>query len=139
MKLISYFFFYTYVGIVILAGFWGAFMNANLDFQLLFGVDTNTLPDYTRINMLGQYRFLRAVELGYGVFSIIFARNIFNEKKFNALFLFIMASGVLARTVSIFAEGIPSRLMLFFLVYELVGVVMIYLYTRKRINQNGNG
>jgi hypothetical protein len=136
MKLVSYFFFYTYVGLIILAGFWGAFMNVNVDFQLLFNMNPQILPDGLRVDLISQYRFLRAIELGFGAFSIIFAKNIFSEKKFNMLFLFIMASGVLARIVSIVVEGIPNNLMLFFLIYELTGVCVIFLYSRTRVYQN---
>jgi hypothetical protein len=136
MKLVSYFFFYTYIGLIVLAGFWGAFMNINVDFQLLFNMSPQILPEPERINLISQYRFLRAIELGFGAFSVIFVKNIFSEKKFNILFLCIMASGVLARIVSIVVEGMPSRLMLFFLIYELTGLCAIYLYSRKQVYQN---
>ena len=134
MKALSLFFFYTYIGLVILAGFWGAFINPAFDFRLLFKIDIQALPDFERINLLSQYRFLRAIELGFGLFAVIFRRNIFNERKFNTLFLFIMLSGILARLVSILTDGIPSALMCFFLAYELLGWVLIYLFTKKNIN-----
>ncbi len=131
MKALSYFFFYAYIGLVSLAGFWGAFLNARLDHQLLFQLDTRDLPEYTRINMLSQYRFLRAIELGFGLFSFFFTKAIFNERVFNRLFLSIMALGVLARLVSILYEGYPSWMTWFFLLFELIGVIIIFLYTRK--------
>ncbi len=131
MKTLSYFFFYAYIGLVSLAGFWGAFLNAPLDHQLLFQLDTRDLPDYTRTNMLSQYRFLRAIELGFGLFSFLFAKAIFTERAFNRLFLSIMALGILARLVSLFYEGNPSWLTWFFLVFEGVGALIIFLYTRK--------
>jgi hypothetical protein len=134
VKQLSYFFFYTYVGLILLAGCWGAFGNPRLDHLWLFDLDPNTLPEESRINMLSQYRFLRALELGYGLFAIIFTKEIFSQKKFNTLFLLIMFSGVLARIVSIIAEGSPSLLFYFFLIYEMTGVVIIYLYTRKTIH-----
>jgi hypothetical protein len=42
-----------------------------------------------------------------------------------------MFSGVLARVVSLVIDGSPSWLFYFFLAYELLGVVVIFLYTRK--------
>ncbi len=135
MRWLSYFFFYTYIGLVLLAGFWGAFVYPRLDHLWLFDLDPNTLPEQTRINMLSQYRFLRALELGYGLFAILFTKEIFTEKKFNALFLLIMFSGVLARVVSIFVEGSPSELFYFFLIYEMIGVAVIFLYSRTKIYQ----
>ena len=131
MKFISYFFFYTYIGLVCLAGFWGAFFRADLDFLLLMGLDTNTLTEDIRINLLSQYRFLRALELGFGLFAFFFTKEIFTQKKFNTLFLIIMASGILARLASLLYEGSPSGMMYFFLVYEIIGWLFIYLYTRQ--------
>ena len=136
MRSANYFFYYTYIGLVIVAGFWGAFISPEFDYRLLFHFDLNTLPDYPRINMISQYRFLRALELGFGIFSILFVKNIFTEKKFNTLFIFIMCSGVLARISSILIDGIPSGMMFFFLGFELVGVLVIYFYSRQLVMQN---
>ena len=136
MKQLSYFFFYSYIGLILLAGFWGAFGNPRLDHLWLFDLDTNTLPEESRINLLSQYRFLRALELGYGLFAIVFTKEIFTQKKFNTLFLLIMFSGVLARVVSLVVEGSPSMLFYFFLFYEMTGVVIIYLFTRKTVKQH---
>jgi hypothetical protein len=136
MRSANYFFYYTYIGLVLVAGFWGAFINPDFDFRLLFNFDTHTLPDFQRINMVSQYRFLRALELGFGVFSILLVKNIFSEKKFNRLFIFIMSAGVLSRITSIMMDGSPSALMYFFLGFELVGVIVIYSYSRKLIKQH---
>jgi hypothetical protein len=136
MQLANYFFYYFYVGLLIVAGFWGAFINPEFDFRLLFNLDTDTLTDHQRINVLSQYRFLRAIELGFGAFAILFVRNIFSKKKFNRLFIFIMSAGVLSRIVSIVMDGNPNWLMLFFLGFELVGVLVIIFYSRKLVIQN---
>lgn len=132
MRWISYFFFYTYVGLVLLAGFWGAFINPYFDFNQLFNLDPYTLTDYSRINTMSQYRFLRALEFGFGLFSIRFIKNIFIEKTFNTLFLIIMGSGVLARLVSWVMDGDPSYMTKFFMIYELLGLIIIYAYTRNK-------
>ncbi len=139
MKALSLFFFYTYIGLVIVAGFWGAYINPYFDFKQLFHLDPYSLEEYSRINALSQYRFLRAIELGFGLFSIMYVKKIFSDKYFNALFLIIMGSGVLARIVSWFADGRPSNLFLFFLSYELLGLVIIFIYTKKNITHDGNG
>lgn len=137
MKQLSYFLFYTYVGLVLIAGFWGAFIGPWYDHMWLFDLDPETLPEFTSTNMISQYRFLRAIEFGFGLFSILFTREIFTERKFNTLFIVIMSSGVAARLVSVVAEGSPSFLFYFFLVYELIGVIVIFFHTRKTIYRNG--
>ncbi len=131
MKWISYFFFYTYVGLVCLAGLWGAFFNAHLDFALLMNLDTATLPEEVRTNLLSQYRFLRALELGFGLFALTFIKEIFAQPKFNTLFMAIMALGILARLASLMYEGSPNWMMYIFLGYEIIGWICIYLYTRQ--------
>jgi hypothetical protein len=133
MKAISYFFFYGYVAVILLAGLWGAFINPYLDYKILFDLDVYTIEDYSRTNMLSQFRFLRAIELGFGIFSIVFVKDIFHQRKFNYLFLTIMTLGVLGRVVSILVDGKPSTVMLLFMGYELIGVVLIAWYTRKTI------
>ncbi len=136
MQRLSLFFFYTYIGLVIVAGFWGAFINPYFDFDLLFSFDPNTLNDQVRINLLSQYRFLRALELGFGLFAILFVNKIFGDKTFNILFLFIMGSGILARIVSWLVDGTPNALTQFFMFYELLGWIIIFFYTRKIRLQN---
>lgn len=132
MKFTAYFFFYGYIGLVLLAGFWGAFVGADFDHQLLFNLDTSTLESDTRTNLLSQYRFLRAMEFGYGLFAILFTEEIFSLKKFNRLYLAIMFGGVLARIISIIDDGSPSALFYFFLIFEFIGVVVIYLYFQMK-------
>ncbi|MDZ7757706.1 DUF4345 family protein [Rhodohalobacter sp.] len=132
MKFTAYFFFYCYIGLVLLAGFWGAFLGADFDHQLLFNLDTSTLESETRTNLLSQYRFLRAMEFGYGLFAILFTKEIFSLKKFNRLYLAIMFAGVLARLVSVIDDGSPSALFYFFLIFEFIGVVVIYLYFQMK-------
>ncbi|PXY46469.1 DUF4345 family protein [Flavobacterium hydrophilum] len=136
MRSANYFFYYTYIGLVIAAGFWGAFINPYFDYRLLFDFDTQSLPDFQRINMMSQYRFLRAIELGFGLFSILFVKNVFSEKKFNSFFIITMGAGVLSRIISIVMDGSPSFLMYFFLGFELIGVLVIYFYSLKLIAQN---
>lgn len=136
MRLANYFFYYSYVGLVAVAGFWGAFVHPEFDFRLLFKLETETLPDFQRINLLSQYRFLRAIELGFGLFAILFVKSIFSKKPLNRLFIFIMSTGVMARIISIVADGVPSGLMLLFLAWELAGVVIISIYSRNLTKQH---
>ena len=128
MKNLSYFFFYTYIGLVVLAGFWGAFIYPSMDFEILFKLNLSQLTEFERINLLSQYRFLRALELGFGLFSLVFVRDIFNDLKLNRLFLTIMGLGILARIFSWAFDGVPSYLTMFFMFYEAIGWIVIFIY-----------
>lgn len=136
MRQASYFFFYTYIGLVIIAGFWGAFVNPVWDFATLFQFQINELDDFERINILSQYRFLRAIELGFGIFSLVFMKEIFSGRKFNSIFLIIMGLGIAARVASWIVDGNPSLLTKFFLFYEALGWVLIFIYSKNSIPQN---
>lgn len=129
MKQLSYFFFYTYIGLVLLAGFWGAFIYPQFEFKLMLELDPGSLEDHARINLLSQYRFLRALEFGFGLFSIVFVKEIFSAKSFNVLFLIIMGSGIMARMVSWLFDGTPNYFTQFFMFYELLGLIIIFIHT----------
>jgi hypothetical protein len=38
------------------------------------------------LTCFSQYRFLRAIELGFGIFAVIFAKNIFNDRNSTGFF-----------------------------------------------------
>jgi hypothetical protein len=137
MKRASYFFFYTYIGLVVLAGFWGAFIYPELDFKILFNFQIKDLYDFERINILSQYRFLRGLELGFGIFALTFIKEIFSEKKFNMVFLITMGLGIMARVASWLVDGNPSLLTKFFLFYEAIGWVLIFVYSKSNLSKNG--
>ncbi|QRR01485.1 DUF4345 family protein [Dyadobacter sandarakinus] len=94
-------------------------------------MEVSELTDLQKNTLLSQYRFLRALELGFGVVSIIRAKEILNTKNMNFIFLCIMTSGVLARAVGMIMDGAPSRLSYFFWGYELIGIAVILLDTHK--------
>jgi len=133
MKYLSYLLFYSYVLTLVAAGAWGAFGNAALDQRLLFDLDVRLLPPATAASLLSQYRFLRLLEAGFGIFALVFARAIYQKPKFNTLFLSVMGLGVLARGVSWLVDGRPKAVFGFFLLSELVGVVIIFLHTRRTL------
>jgi hypothetical protein len=121
--------FFGYAGLLALAGGWGA-VGARVDMPLLLDVDLDDLSASGEANLLAQYRFLRVVELGFGLAALVYWRRIFARGAFNAWFLAIMGAGVAARLLSLVVDGVPSAAMLAFLAWELVGVVVIFAYTR---------
>jgi hypothetical protein len=134
MKALSHFFFYCYCGLAVAAGCWGAFGNPQIDFSVLFHFPVRSLDTYTRVNLLDQYRFLRGIELAFGMFCLAMTREIFSVPKYNLLFLAGMSAGTTARIVSLFAEGRPSAAMCFFLIFELAGIVVISVYSFHAIH-----
>jgi hypothetical protein len=123
-------FFFVYVALLIVAGAWGM-VGARVDMWVLLRLHLNDLPDRTAANLLSQYRFLRAIEIGFGVFALTHWRRIYSIRTYNRLFLSVMAAGVAARLLSLGLDGGPSSWMYLFLGWELVGVVLIFLATRS--------
>ena len=134
MRFLAYFFFYTYVGLLIVAGLWGAFVGARIDQKMLFDFDIGSVHQTTAASILTQYRFLRLIEAGFGFFAVLFVKEIFTLSKFNHLFLAVMFLGVAARVVSYFADGPPNWMFYFFAAYEFAGVLIIFIYTRNRLH-----
>jgi Domain of unknown function (DUF4345) len=129
MRLLAEIFFYAYTGPLILAGAWGM-VGARLDHRVLFGLNLASLQGSAGASLLSQYRFLRAVELGFGAFAVMFHREIFTLWSFNRLFLATMVAGVLARVISRVIDGRPRPIFILFLASEAVGAVVIFQYTR---------
>lgn len=130
--------FWGYIGLVCVAGFWGAFINPWFDHRWLFHMNVRDLPNYERVNMLSQYRFLRALELGFGVISVAFVKEIFSLPRYTRLFLFGMGAGILARLTSLVFDGKPSGWMWAFMVYEIIAWMLIFLFMRKHIYAHRN-
>lgn len=129
LKLATLALFFGYAGLLVLAGAWGVVF-AEVDFPLLIGLELDDVPADAEANLLSQYRFLRAIELGFGVFALLHRHEIFENVRYNALFLSVMAAGVGARLLSLVLDGTPNAAMLYFLVTELAGVIAIFSYSR---------
>lgn len=132
LQWLSNIFFYGYVGLLILAGGWGTVFG-HLDQELLFNLKTDRLDPIVAASVLSQYRFLRAIEFGFGMISFIFRKDIFAQRVFNKLFLATMLLGVIARVISLVTDGSPNRLFYFFAISELIGVSVIFLYSRTTL------
>lgn len=128
--------FYGYVLLLVAAGAWGI-VGARLDLPWLLGVQLDELPARTQADLLSQYRFLRAMELAFGLFALRFRREIFAGGVHNGLFLLGMGAGVVARLWSLAADGRPGMPMLIFLGWELVGVFVIAVTTHLRRDEDG--
>ena len=132
MRRVTLVLFFGYVVLLIVAGAWGI-VGARLDMRWLLLVHLDDLPDRAQANLLSQYRFLRAMELGFGLFALRYWRQIFSVRSYNRIFLAAMGSGVAARLISLGADGWPSVWMYAFLAWELAGVLAISAYTHPRV------
>ncbi len=132
MKIATLIFFYGYVWALIVFGGVCVF-TAKLDQRILFKLNTDELNPQSAASLLSQYRFSRAVECGFGVFAFTCRKAIFAKRLFNRLFLGTMFGGVAARAVSLVLDGQPYPVFYGFLVFELIGGILIYIHSRTTL------
>ena len=130
LRLAAYILFYAYVLTLIVAGLWGAIFAA-ADFDLVVGFDFQQVEGQAMINLFSQYRFLRAIEFAAGVILLVFRNEVFTTRRFNRLFLVVVAAGILARVFSWAVDGTPSTFFIFLIFSELATLVVVYLHTRR--------
>lgn len=81
--------------------------------------------------LLSQYRFLKAVEAGFGLFCLLQRRNILVGGPAAVIFLAGCGFGVFARIWSWAFDGRPARMFVLFLVLEAVTFALVWLYARR--------
>ena len=122
--------FYGYVLLLVIAGLWGMVF-AVRDVRLISGFDPDRLPVEQSAALLSQYRFLRAVELGFGILALAYRKEVFEVRAVNLAFLTVMGLGIGGRVLGFVLDGTPSAPMVFVAAYEAVAVVVIFLATRS--------
>lgn len=128
----SLLFFYSYVGLLVGAGAEGMVFG-RVDQSVLLGLHLDQLPHRVQADVMSQYRFLRGIELAFGVFAVVHRRDIYADCAFNRLFLFGMAAGLLGRALALPIDGSPDWWMYGFGIWELAGVIVIFAHTRTTV------
>ena len=129
MRRLALVLFVGYTATLVVAGLWGALL-AQYDFPLILGLELDEIPDDAEATLLSHYRFLRAVEFCFGLFSLVYWRQIFSQRIPNVIFLTTMTAGGVARLFGLAFDGSPSGLVYVVLAWELVGAVVIFFATR---------
>jgi hypothetical protein len=109
------------------AGMW----TASWELSTIFGLPAQSaLPEHGA-TFLSQYRFLKSVEFGAGIFGLAWRQAILAGKPPVLLFLVIVGGGVLARAIAWMANGRPSWPFVTFLALEALTFVLIVLNLRR--------
>ncbi len=128
-------FFYGYTGLCVVAGATGAVF-ARTDVALISGFDPRKeLEERCAATMLSQHRFLRALEMGFGILSLHERDRIHTDVLTNRLFLSLMACGIAARAVGRAIDGRPRANAYAFGGAELVGLMLIFAHTRSTLRR----
>lgn len=93
----------------------------------VFHVPLASYPRDVQSTLLNQYRFLKAMELGFGVFSVVLHREIFAVPRFHVLFLVVLFAGAAACLLSRAVDGRPHAAFISFTVLELATGLLVLL------------
>lgn len=137
MRVLSLILFTGWAGALLLLGGAGLFTGA-WDLRSIFHIDLANLDTEGRGNLLNQYRFLKAIEFGFGAFCFVFRDRIFRVPVYNRLFLSIVFLGAAARALSIAVDGRPHWAFVGITILEFLTGAVIAVYTRSaRSGTNG--
>jgi hypothetical protein len=134
MKLLSAVLFSGWVGALVLLGGAGIF-TGEWELGHIFRIDLAGMQGEAQANLLNQYRFLKAVEFGFGIFCVLFRREIFRVPLFNRLFLSIVYLGASARALAIAVDGSPHWAFTGITVLEFMTGIVVGRYSRDTLEE----
>lgn len=133
LPLLSDAFFYGYTGLCVVAGAGGAAFGRT-DMALISDFHPqDELRPRAAATVLSQHRFLRALEMGFGLLSIHERHRIHTDVPTNRLFLSLMGAGIVARAVARVVDGRPRANAYVFGGAELIGLALILAHTRSTL------
>jgi hypothetical protein len=132
LRVVARVLFFAYAAMLLGVGAAGIF-TARWELTRVFHVDVVAMSPMDGATFLSQYRFLKALELGLGVFCFAYRRRIFTERSFNRFFLFFVLAGVAARSLSLIADGWARWPFIAFLLLELGTAAAVFAYPRPAL------
>ena len=124
-------FFWGYVLMLIGVGASGTLI-ARWELRTVFDVPLDGFTELVQATLLNQYRFLKAIELAFGIFCLVYRREIFDRTTMHRVFLAGLFAGVAARLGSWLIDGTPKPVFLMFAVLELVTGLLVWLVVARR-------
>jgi hypothetical protein len=134
MRILALVLFYGWSGALLLLGGAGIF-TGRWEVETIFRIPLSALGEEGTANLLNQYRFLKAVEFGFGLFCFVFKNEIFTERVFNRLYLSIVFLGAAARALSLMLEGLPHWGFTFITGLEFLTFFVVAAYSRRTLKQ----
>lgn len=132
MRFLSALLFAGWVAALVLLGFAGIF-TGRWELQHIFKIDLAGMTREAQGNLLNQYRFLKAIEFGFGVFCVLYRREILKVRLFNRLFLSIVFLGAAARALSVAVDGWPHWAFTGITILEFLTGIVVFLHSRKTL------
>lgn len=117
MKQAAFYLILAYGGMLLAVGLAGIFV-APWELDVIFSVNADA-------TLLNQYRFLKAVEMGAGLFCLVYSKDILQRGRHATVFLALVAGGVFARSYAWLVDGRPAGMFLVFLLLEVLVLIVV--------------
>jgi hypothetical protein len=105
-------------------------LSARWELATVFRVDPSSWPQEVQATMLNQYRFLKGLELGGGIFCFAYRADIMAGGRASRVFLAIVAAGITGRALAWVVDGRPAPLFLVFIALEALAFIFVALHLR---------
>jgi hypothetical protein len=102
------------------------------ELRTIFAVPLDAFSPLAQATLLNQYRFLKAMELAFGLYCLFWRGAIHHPGPANRLFLAGVAAGVAARLGSWLVDGTPHPIFLGFAAGEAITGVLVAWRVRRR-------
>lgn len=114
----------------------GAFGLFYLHWELgtFYGLGPDDLQGKDGATLLNQFRFLKSIELTFGIFSLIYRRDILSGGLNCTIFLTGLALGAFARASSWIFDGTPHTSFLFYLFAEVTIFCVVWLNAKRALS-----
>ncbi|MGJ8623889.1 MAG: DUF4345 family protein [Yoonia sp.] len=119
-----------YTLFLICVGAFGMFF-LHWEISTFYGLADVDLQGIDGATLLNQFRFLKAIELAFGLFCLIYRRDILSGGLACTICLVGLGLGVFARACSWMFDGTPHTSFIWYLVIEAVIFCMIWLNARR--------
>ena len=130
LKFVAGFMVIVYGAMLCVVGITGI-VSVHWELTKVFMLDPTSWPDEVRATFINQYRFLKAVEFGAGLFCLTYWRSILIGEKASMVFIILVAAGIIARTIAWIVEGQPSMPFIIFLALEILVLAVVALYLKQ--------
>lgn len=129
--------FYSYLAALFILGLFGLLFPAD-ELQILYDLRFDTWDGEHLATFFHQYRFLKGFVLGFAVFSLVFRREIFQQRLYNAIFLITLFTAAGARVLSLLTDGQPTSVLIPLTISEFFFGFSILIYSRilMRVSTN---
>ncbi|MEO9824868.1 MAG: DUF4345 family protein [Paracoccaceae bacterium] len=105
------------------------------ELELFYGLSQEDFTGPDGATLLNQFRFLKAIELAFGIFCLVYRRDILSAGLPCTIFLTGLALGAFARGASWIFDGTPHTSFIWYFIAEVVIFVVVWMNSRRVLSE----